>query len=108
MSAPEMSTTNANPGPLPEDVADLLRAVLEALRIPFPATFGDTDRFREVLDNRAMDVVVAIEGVLSDPTGWAIGWITPYLRKQLAKNPPTGYRTAGDPRSTKPSGEADR
>ncbi|WP_413800201.1 hypothetical protein [Streptomyces iranensis] len=102
------TTPHANPGPLSEDVADLLCAVLEALRIPDPATVGDTDRFREVLDRRAMDVVVAIEGVLSDRTGWAIGWITPYLRKQLAKNPPTGYRAAGGLGSAEPSREVDR
>ncbi|MGO4417818.1 hypothetical protein AB4Z54_03350 [Streptomyces sp. MCAF7] len=89
--------TPAAPGPLPEDVAALLRVVVEGLDIPAPATVGDAEQFRAVLDRRVMHVVVAIEGVLNDSTGVRLEWTADYLRRKLTEHPPTGYRVWGDP-----------
>ncbi|MBI0294482.1 hypothetical protein JBE04_08300 [Streptomyces sp. PRKS01-29] len=89
---------------LPEPVADLLRAVLEALDIPHPATFGDSEIHARVLADRVMHTVVALHGVLDERAAGHldIEWTTSYLRKRLAEHPPTGYRAAGIPR---PGGE---
>ncbi|MEU0809536.1 hypothetical protein [Streptomyces sp. NPDC005970] len=81
---------------LPEPAADLLRAVFEALDIPYPATFGDSEVHDRILSDRVMHARVALEGVLrrdDDP-----GWSADYLRSRLAEHPPTGYRAAGMPR----------
>ncbi|AEM88316.1 hypothetical protein [Streptomyces violaceusniger] len=102
-------TTNARPGPLPEDVADLLRAVLEALDIPYPATIGDSDVHARILGDRVMHTVIALHGALDDEgPDLGIEWTTAYLRKRLAERPPTGYRAAGDPRSAERSREVER
>ncbi|QKV93204.1 hypothetical protein HUT19_16760 [Streptomyces sp. NA02950] len=102
-----MSTIPPVPGPLPEEVAALLRAVVEALDIPAPATVGDAERFRAVLDERAMRVVVTLTTVLDGPTGiGAAKWAAAYLRKKLAEHPPTGYRAWDD--QPRPDGEAAR
>ncbi|MDW4904441.1 hypothetical protein RB628_03580 [Streptomyces sp. ADMS] len=79
---------------LPEPVRDLLAAVLEALDIPSPATVGDTEAHHALLADRAMDAVVALQGVLhcGDHTEWA----ATYLRARLAENPATGYRAWGE------------
>ncbi|MEU9793807.1 hypothetical protein AB0E27_24800 [Streptomyces sparsogenes] len=86
---------------LPEPTADLLRAVLEALDIPHPATFGDSEKHARVLEDRVMHTVIALRDVLDDersPLG--VEWTTAYLRERLAEHPPTGYRAAGAPRQT--------
>ncbi|MGA6159613.1 hypothetical protein ACPEIC_40465 [Stenotrophomonas sp. NPDC087984] len=90
---------------IPEPVAELLRAVLEALDIPYPATFGDNEEYARVLADRAMHAVIALHGVLDDEGAarhLGIEWTTAHLRKRLAEHPPTGYRAAGIPR---PGGE---
>ncbi|MEU1805858.1 hypothetical protein [Streptomyces sp. NPDC019937] len=82
--------------PIPEPIADLLRAVREALDIPHPATFGDSEQHGRVLTNRVMHTVVALHGVLDRQTpGLGIEWTTDYLRARLAEHPPTGYHHAG-------------
>lgn len=81
----------------PNDVRDLLAAVLEALDIPHPATIGDGEQHARVLTDRAMHARIALENVLQrgdDP-----GWSADYLRARLAEHPPTGYRAAGTPRT---------
>lgn len=84
---------------LPEPVADLLRAVLEALDIPHPATFGDNEQHARVLADRAMHTVIALEGVLDrEVPGLGIEWTTAYLREKLAEHPPTGYRAVSKTR----------
>ncbi|WP_431772204.1 hypothetical protein [Streptomyces cucumeris] len=83
---------------IPEPTADLLRAVLEALDIPHPATFGDTEQHARVLTDRAMHAVIALHGVLGDGPDLGIEWTTTYLRARLAEHPPTGYRAVGDRR----------
>ncbi|MEU1908132.1 hypothetical protein [Streptomyces hygroscopicus] len=84
---------------IPEPVADLLRAVLEALDIPHPATIGDSEVHARVLAGRVIHTVVALYGVLDEETpSLGIEWTTAYLRERLAEHPPTGYRAAGAPR----------
>ncbi|WP_413102107.1 hypothetical protein [Streptomyces sp. Inha503] len=97
----------AVPGPLYEDVAALLRVVVEGLDIPAPATVGDTEQYRAILDRRVMHVVVAIEAVLNDPTGLGTQWTADYLRRKLSEHPPTGYRPWDAPPS-QPDGEVER
>ncbi|MGW3200686.1 hypothetical protein ACWDBD_40205 [Streptomyces sp. NPDC001118] len=69
---------------------DLLKAVLEAIAIPYPATVGDSEVHDRILADRVMDARVALEGVLhrgDDP-----GWSADYLRSRMVEKPPTGYR----------------
>ncbi|WP_438479052.1 hypothetical protein [Streptomyces asiaticus] len=82
---------------IPEPVADLLRAVLEALDIPHPATIGDGEEHARVLTDRAMHARIALHDVLDEGVARHLGieWTTAYLRKRLAEHPPTGYRAAG-------------
>jgi hypothetical protein len=72
----------------------LLEAVLEAIDLPAPATFGDEDAFARLLVNRVLDAVVFLHGVLGDPLAGTVedDWHVDYLRRQLAKKPPTTYR----------------
>lgn len=80
--------------PSAAELRQLLAVVLEAIAIPHPKTVGDAEAHREVLADRAMDAVVALDGVLhrgDDP-----GWSADYLRTRLAEKPTTGYRAWGD------------
>ncbi|MEU8823654.1 hypothetical protein [Streptomyces sp. NPDC048636] len=100
------SATSVAPGPLPEAVAALLRAVLEAIEIPDPAT-GEDEQVRDaILADRARDAVVALHCLLGDSTGLSTPWNTGYLRRMLAAKPPIGYGTAHDPE--RGDGEVDR
>jgi hypothetical protein len=86
----------AESGKPTDAVRELLAAVLEAINIPHPATIGDQEAHREVLAGRALDAVVALQGVLEDaddPT-----WSANYLRARLAEKPATGYRHWGEGR----------
>ncbi|WP_225831673.1 hypothetical protein [Streptomyces sp. NK08204] len=79
------------------DTREFLAAVLDAIDIPAPATFGDREAFARLLADRVLDAVVALTGALGEPpdADWGLGWHTDYLRRQLAKNPPTTYRHHG-------------
>ncbi|MER6146204.1 hypothetical protein ABT174_40470 [Streptomyces sparsogenes] len=100
--------TCSSAGPLPEQVAALLDAVVEALDIPAPATYSDREQYREVLDDRALWVIVALKSVLLDPTGLAAEWMVTCLRERLAEHPPTSYRAWDAPPSPRPSEEGGR
>ncbi|MEU1791471.1 hypothetical protein ABZ553_37485 [Streptomyces sparsogenes] len=95
-------------GPLPDHVVALLGAVVEALDIPAPATYRDREQYREVLDQRALWVIVALKSVLLDPTGFAAEWMVTYLRERLAEHPPTTYRAWDGPSSPRSSEGAGR
>jgi hypothetical protein len=74
---------------------DLLAAVLEALTLPEPATPGDIDRYRQVLEDRAMYARVALRSVLEvKDTPAHIANNAARLREHLVLAPPTSYRTA--------------
>jgi hypothetical protein len=77
---------------------DALKAVHEAIRIPFPATGGDAERYAEILETRVMHAAQFISAFLADenrpqPDDWR-QWHVAYLRDRLAENPPTGYTNA--------------
>ncbi|MFJ5032087.1 hypothetical protein ACIQB5_29075 [Streptomyces sp. NPDC088560] len=80
-----------------DDTRAFLAAVLDAINIPAPATFGDHEAFSRLLEDRVLDAVVALTGALGEPPAadWGLGWHTTYLRTQLAKKPPTTYRHYG-------------
>jgi hypothetical protein len=77
----------------------LLEAVLEAIDLPAPATEGDHDAYARLLVDRVLDAVVFLHGVLGDPLAGTVeaDWNEAYLRRQLAKKPPTTYRHYGAP-----------
>ncbi|MGV9803905.1 hypothetical protein ACWDTP_38300 [Mycobacterium sp. NPDC003449] len=83
--------------PIPEPAADLLRAVLDALDIPYPATVGDAERRDKILADRAMHTVIALRDVLDHQPHTNVEWSTAYLRRKVAQHPPTGYRAVGVP-----------
>ncbi|MBV9023360.1 MAG: hypothetical protein JO362_06115 [Streptomycetaceae bacterium] len=76
------------------DIRALLAAVIEAIDIPSPAAVGDREEYARLLEDRALDAVVALKGVLGEPLAGncSAHWHTAYLHRQLAKKPPTGYR----------------
>jgi hypothetical protein len=76
------------------EVRALLEALLEAIDIPSPATVGDGEAFSRLLEDRVLDAVVFLHGVLYEARQPEDGydWDLAYLRKQLAKKPPTTYR----------------
>ncbi|MFK0279365.1 hypothetical protein ACIQVL_02680 [Streptomyces sp. NPDC090499] len=77
-----------------DDTREFLAAVLDAINLPHPATVGDSEAFGRLLEDRALDAVVALTGALGEPPNadWGLGWHTSYLREQLAKKPATTYR----------------
>ncbi len=86
----------ASPGPFSPAVGELLAVVLEAIDIPFPATVGDGERYREALVERAMHARITLERVLAvhDPgLPLDLGFEVGYLRRKLAETPADGYMT---------------
>ena len=77
-----------------DDIRAFLTAVLAAIDLPAPATFGDREAFQLLLEDRVLDAVVALTGALGEPptSDWGLGWHTDYLRERLATKPPTTYR----------------
>ena len=77
----------------PDDaVRGLLAAVLEALDIPAPATFGDHEAHDRILNDRAMHAKIALRSILEDGAPLGVDWTTTYLRERLGEHPPTGYQ----------------
>ncbi|MFD7746727.1 hypothetical protein ACFV2V_13775 [Streptomyces sp. NPDC059698] len=77
------------------DLRALLDAVLDAIDIPHPATTGDSDTYRAVLDRRlGLAVIVGRAALAEGPD--SVAWNTAYLRRKLAEHPPTGYRHYAD------------
>ncbi|MFF5773867.1 hypothetical protein ACFY8V_32780 [Streptomyces californicus] len=81
--------------PTAAEIRALLDAVLDAIDIPHPATIGDTDAYRAVLDRRlGLAVIVARAALVEGPD--SVAWNTAYLRRKLEALPPTGYRHYAD------------
>jgi hypothetical protein len=84
--------------PLSLGVIDLLRAVLTAIDIPYPATAGEEAYYQRALAERAMHTAITLRRVLGTerPSFPAdeLAWEAAYLRQQLAKHPLTGYKPA--------------
>lgn len=73
-----------------EELRALLEAVVEAIDIPHPATVGDADTYRDLLDRRAgLAVIVARAALAEEPD--AYGWNAAYLRRKIAEHP-VAYR----------------
>lgn len=79
--------------PSRDDLLDALRAVLEALDIPHPATVGDAEVHDRILLERVMHAVVMLRGVLEPDRCPDVPWSTAYLRERLAEHPAQGYKT---------------
>ncbi|MCG3041141.1 hypothetical protein L7D48_11315 [Streptomyces sp. S1A] len=84
-----------NTSEISASVRELLAAVLEAVDLPYPATIGDSERYREVLEQRVLHASITLQNVLHDRPLMDIAWEAEYLRERLAEHPPTGYRHAG-------------
>lgn len=74
-----------------DGVRALLDVVLEAIDLPHPATVGDAETYRQILDRRASIALVVARAALSEGPD-NIGWNADYLRRKLAEYPAT-YRT---------------
>jgi hypothetical protein len=88
LSAPESALIT-----LPEPVRDLLTAVLEAIDLPHPATFGGAEAHDRLLATRALHARIALRGILDDGPDLGPAWIAQYLRERLAEHPIAGYVT---------------
>lgn len=85
--------TNAD---IPEPVRQLLAAVLEAIDIPHPATYGHQSAHDRLLNDRVMYARLALRSTLGDAELGAVmgpAWDARYLRDRLAQHPVTGYVT---------------
>lgn len=86
------TTPNPAPGRQDEPLRGLLAAVLEALDIPHPATFGDGEVHDRILSERAMHAAIALRSTLEGHP-LDVEWTTAYLRERLAEHPPTYVTT---------------
>jgi len=77
---------------LPGDIRDMLAAVLAAIDIPLPATVGDHDCYREVLEDRVGWARVALNRVVAGDAS-DLTWEAAFLRAKLAEHSPAGYNT---------------
>ncbi|MFJ2007386.1 hypothetical protein [Streptomyces chartreusis] len=81
--------------PLPDDVRDLLAAVLEAIDLPHPATHAGAEVHDRLLATRVIQARIALRAALgNDALSLGPAWDAQYLREQLARHPVTGYVTA--------------
>jgi hypothetical protein len=86
-------TPASTAGALPPVVTDLLAAVLEAIDLPAPATFGGSEAHDRLLATRALHARIALRNVLDDGPDLGPAWNAQYLRKRLAEHPVAGYVT---------------
>lgn len=74
-----------------EQLLDALRAVHEALDIPYAATVGGEETRGPILSHRTLHAIIALRGLVVSPR--LMGWEIARLRENLAEHPPTGYLT---------------
>jgi hypothetical protein len=68
-----------------EELRSLLEAVVEAIDIPHPATFGEADAYRDLLDRRAgLAVIVARAALAEEPAAYE--WNAAYLRRKVTEH----------------------
>lgn len=67
------------------EVRAFLETLLDVLDMPSPP--ADHREYARLLEDRTLDVLVSLRGVLGEPLPGAdaFAWETAYLRKQLAK-----------------------
>lgn len=75
------------------ELLDALRAVHEALDLPFAASVGDDAVRAGILDRHLGHAVAMLAGILGRDTYPDIPWAVAYLRERLAEHPPAGYKT---------------
>lgn len=80
---------------LTAETRDLIAAVVETLAIPYAATVGHEKTRAKILDERVMQLFVALKPLTSaaDVTVERLAWVLDYLREKLAEHPPVGYVT---------------
>ncbi|MFF9568481.1 hypothetical protein [Streptomyces sp. NPDC014685] len=90
--------------PMPGDgpTRAFLRALLDAIDIPEPATDADTATRNAVLADRAGHAAIALRDVLTGAGRFGPEWITEYLRDRLDETPVTGYRPLDDSSDPEP------
>ncbi|WP_318203004.1 hypothetical protein [Streptomyces sp. SCL15-4] len=80
---------------MPESVRDLLTAVLEAIDLPAPATYGGSQVHDRLLADRVIHAKIALRNALDARRPYlGADWDARYLRERLAEHPITGYITA--------------
>jgi hypothetical protein len=77
---------------IPAQAREILEAIQEAIDIPHAASAGDEAVRAEILEDRLLQVVTFLHGLL-DYQRPDVAWNIAYLREQLAKHPAEGYRT---------------
>jgi hypothetical protein len=88
-----LATDSESPQQLPPaGPVDLLRLIHAALDLP-PAAFTDERARTEVLSERALHVVVALDALVYEPAAVDWRWSLNYLAERLAEHPAT-YRVA--------------
>jgi hypothetical protein len=84
---------HSSPAPTRDELLDALRAVLEAVDIPYAATVGEQRTRDSILVERVGHVAVMLRGLLAEDSWRNWAWSTAYLRERLADHPATGYKT---------------
>ena len=70
----------------------IIAAVREAIGIPYGASEGDMEPYRQLLAERVMRLNVTLQSIGENTPGTGPSWNLEYLRSQLAELPVT-YRT---------------
>ncbi|OQR64760.1 hypothetical protein B6E66_07320 [Streptomyces maremycinicus] len=78
---------------LPDDVRDLLAAVLEAIDLPHPATTGGSEVHDRLLATRVVHARIALRNLLDNGPDLGPAWTAKYLRERLTEHPVAGYVT---------------
>ena len=65
----------------------VLTAVREAIDLPAPATIGDEQAYRAVLDARMRQAVLLLAQVLDRPDHCDVSWSITYLQARLEEHP---------------------
>ncbi|MFH9739185.1 hypothetical protein ACH4MA_15970 [Streptomyces roseolus] len=75
---------------LPGEVTTLLTAVVEALDLPLPSNDEDDEAaHRDLLDERAAGVRIALSVLLERPRLWFLEDTASYIRERTAQHPIT-------------------
>ncbi|MFF0867661.1 hypothetical protein ACFYUV_38270 [Nonomuraea sp. NPDC003560] len=74
-----------------EQLRDALRAVREAITVPYAATAGGETIRGRLLIRRAMSAEIMLSDVLDHDPPLGLAWEITNLRKSLAAHPATGY-----------------
>ncbi|WP_329564689.1 hypothetical protein [Kitasatospora sp. NBC_01266] len=82
---------------------DALTAVREALDLPHAATVAGGRARQQVLEDRAMEIVIVLDALLEGP-GYQPASTVAYLRSRIAERPAAGYVTSEQARAALDAG----